>query len=398
MNGASLETKPDTGVIAVKWYKNGENEENFDRLVFIDTRFPFQFSPELDENGQPESPAYGDIITAEVGFNLGATFTVLKRLVTVVIGDPREFRLDQVDEGAVTVEPTVNRNLHITVAPEFGNDEFYRRYFVPSPKWTTGNDNVPLEGDDATEFPVLETSGVKYGDTLSLNFSYEIGALKGVTESAYSFTHVFDDATSRFSISPKVPDEGADLSLDFSEYADDALAQYEARWVINGKEDPTVKVFTYPGSKLNFGDHVQLYVDLEGTNSETSFNHVAEVYVGVKLGDGSDDPNLADIDSDGDGTSNSTDYLRTDAECSGAGEGNPDDRDGDGLPDLVEMNQGSNPNKRDTDGDGYTDAHEYAAGTDPNDASSPGVCVMDQDRDGLSDEAELALGLFVKRQ
>ena len=48
----------------------------------------------------------------------------------------------------------------------------------------------------------------------------------------------------------------------------------------------------------------------------------------------------------------------------------PNDLDGDGLPDSVEAALGANPNKVDTDGDGYSDGHETVAGTDPLDPNS----------------------------
>lgn len=42
----------------------------------------------------------------------------------------------------------------------------------------------------------------------------------------------------------------------------------------------------------------------------------------------------------------------------------PDDADGDGLIDSLEIAQGSDPYAADTDGDDYSDADEYVAGTD----------------------------------
>ena len=58
-----------------------------------------------------------------------------------------------------------------------------------------------------------------------------------------------------------------------------------------------------------------------------------------------------------------------------------DDADGDGIPDLVEQQDGTNPNSNDSDGDGLSDAAEFAFGTDPND--------IDTDKDGIKDGAEL---------
>jgi PKD repeat protein len=62
------------------------------------------------------------------------------------------------------------------------------------------------------------------------------------------------------------------------------------------------------------------------------------------------------------------------------------DTDGDGIPDLVEINLGLNPLVADaiidSDGDGWTDFEERARGTDPNVA---GDAPLDSDGDGWSD-------------
>jgi hypothetical protein len=46
------------------------------------------------------------------------------------------------------------------------------------------------------------------------------------------------------------------------------------------------------------------------------------------------------------------------------------DSDQDGIPDQVEVDEGTDPNNPDSDGDGYWDGWERAAGTDPNDPQS----------------------------
>ena len=60
------------------------------------------------------------------------------------------------------------------------------------------------------------------------------------------------------------------------------------------------------------------------------------------------------------------------------------DTDGDGLPDGVEIQMGTNPTKTDSDGDGLDDAEEVALGLNPSD--------RDTDGDGLLDGQERALG------
>ena len=60
------------------------------------------------------------------------------------------------------------------------------------------------------------------------------------------------------------------------------------------------------------------------------------------------------------------------------------DTDMDGVPDSVELMNGTNPNNPDSDDDGLTDGEEAARGTNPN--------LPDTDGDGLSDGDEVDLG------
>ena len=64
------------------------------------------------------------------------------------------------------------------------------------------------------------------------------------------------------------------------------------------------------------------------------------------------------------------------------------DSDGDGVPDSIEIADGTDPNNpndfRDSDGDGVPDLVEMAEGTDPNDPLS----ILDSDGDGTSDYLE----------
>jgi len=77
------------------------------------------------------------------------------------------------------------------------------------------------------------------------------------------------------------------------------------------------------------------------------------------------------------------------------------DTDGDGVPDVIERQWGSNPASVDSDGDGLTDIDEVATLTDPSVADSDGNGVADGDEDldgdGLSNLAENGLGTNLAR-
>ncbi|MGC6507710.1 MAG: hypothetical protein ACON4U_04795 [Myxococcota bacterium] len=90
-----------------------------------------------------------------------------------------------------------------------------------------------------------------------------------------------------------------------------------------------------------------------------------------------DDPVDGEIDSDGDGISD------VDEEANGTDPTNSD-TDGDGLSDFEESENGTDPTNSDSDGDGIGDGDELENGTDPNSTDSDG--------DGLSDSDEAATG------
>lgn len=66
-----------------------------------------------------------------------------------------------------------------------------------------------------------------------------------------------------------------------------------------------------------------------------------------------------------------------------------EDPDADGLLNLGEFKNRTDPQNADTDGDGLSDGDEVLAGTDPNDADDPGAVLdPDTDLDGLTDSEE----------
>lgn len=80
------------------------------------------------------------------------------------------------------------------------------------------------------------------------------------------------------------------------------------------------------------------------------------------------DPARADTDGDG-----RSDHLSKDLNCG------IEDRDGDGLPDRIEIGLGLNPNLWDTDGDSLSDWKEIEGSTHPKRADTDGDLVDDKD-------------------
>lgn len=106
--------------------------------------------------------------------------------------------------------------------------------------------------------------------------------------------------------------------------------------------------------------------------------------------------NRVDVDDDNDGltdvkeTEQGTDPLKSDTDADGLSDGeegtagtNPlkNDTDGDGIDDKTEIKAGTSPIKADTDGDGLTDVDEKKRGTNP--------LLRDTDKDGVDDKTDL---------
>jgi hypothetical protein len=79
------------------------------------------------------------------------------------------------------------------------------------------------------------------------------------------------------------------------------------------------------------------------------------------------------------------------------------DSDGDGLPDVLEEELGTDPDLADSDSDGYTDFEEHDAGTDPLDSASviyAGGWPYNPDKDAIEDpgwDSEAAEGRVLPR-
>ncbi|MEN9655183.1 MAG: alpha-agarase, partial [Bacteroidota bacterium] len=110
----------------------------------------------------------------------------------------------------------------------------------------------------------------------------------------------------------------------------------------------------------------------------------------VEIQQGTDPTTPGDaVDTDGDGV---PDYIEVQQGTDPTTPGDAVDTDGDGVPDYIEVQQGTNPTTPgdavDTDGDGVPDYVEVQQGTDP---TTPGDAV-DTDGDGVPDYIEVQQG------
>ncbi len=171
---------------------------------------------------------------------------------------------------------------------------------------------------------------------------------------------------------------------------------------------PEGRAFTNPSLADTDGDGLYDQVELDlGTapgRSDTDQDGLSDRSE-LELGT---DPLVWDTDSDGlpDGreTRLGTDPLKADTDGDGTNDGTENwnglnpltveglsvgllDLDGDGLPDRLELELGTDPLKNDTDGDGLNDALEhFEISTDP--------LLNDSDVDGVSDGEEVLSGTF----
>jgi hypothetical protein len=100
-----------------------------------------------------------------------------------------------------------------------------------------------------------------------------------------------------------------------------------------------------------------------------------------------------DWDSDNDGLPDGWETTQNLDPCNPTGDnGGSGDPDGDGLDNIGEYLNGTDPHNRDTDGDGLDDYWETRYGLDPNDGTGDNGANGDPDGDGLTNEEELDKG------
>jgi hypothetical protein len=401
----------DHSSIFVKWYKNNVDTDGY-KFSLSDKKYPFVFEESNFE--------LGDLIRGDFYIKHGADEIKITSLEAAILGNIDKL-MPSLDTDISFID-SVNRTVNLTLKKPLANNKFFTEETF-TPIWKI-NDQV-VENETQMYFPSLDTTTFRYGDIISVFYKYQINGINSETAELFVGKMEFDQAASKFSLSPLTVEINSDISLNTSEFNEQELEAIDARWRVNGILidrdvnsfiDKTITSLTYPGSGLNYGDKIELYLLPKGAGFDKAFSHKATASVGVNLEsleNNQSDP-LADLDSDNDGVPNHLDYFRYDAQCSVLSEGIPDDIDGDGINDLDELsglnktnpnfvdtdNDGlsdyaeiyehfTDPTKPDTDGDGYLDSVEIDIRTNPNDPLEPGNSINDNDFDGLSNALEL---------
>lgn len=399
----------DHSSIFVKWYKNNIYTDDY-TFALSDKRYPFV----LEESNFE----LGDMIRGDLYIKHGENELIITSLNTIILGDVAALT-PSLDKRVID---SANRTVDLVLSKLFINDKFFNDEAFTT-VWKVNG--VAIENETELYFPSQATTSFRYGDIISVSYSYNDNGINLETAELSVGIVEFNSNTSEFSLSPVVAEVNQDISLNADDFTDEELISYDARWRINGvlydKDvnplvDETVTSLTYPGSKLSYGDKVELFLLPKGADFDFAFSHIATGYVGINLASLANnqlDPEN-DLDNDNDGVPNHLDYFRNDAQCSMLSEGMPDDIDSDNVSDLDELApvNKTNPNLKDTDrdglsdydeintyltdptnpdsdGDGYLDGVEIDIATDPHNNMDPGNSINDNDFDGLPNEEEL---------
>jgi outer membrane protein OmpA-like peptidoglycan-associated protein len=143
------------------------------------------------------------------------------------------------------------------------------------------------------------------------------------------------------------------------------------------------------GDGLTDGEEVNEY-NTDPNNTDSDGDGLSD---GDEVNSYNTDPN--NTDSDGDGLSDYDEIMTYKTDPNDA----DGDADGDGVSDVDEIANGTDPTNADSDGDGFTDGQELDMGTNPLDDSDPVYLAMNAfstvnfafDRSNISDAAAQAL-------
>ncbi|KZY69320.1 hypothetical protein [Oleiphilus sp. HI0067] len=368
----------------------------------------------------------GDIVEADISFTLiddldpNKTIELdLKSILTVAIGDP------------ATIVPSVTNVLvsedNVRAELDYSseaNNQYYELYFTP--RWyVDGKLLVDINNNPLSTFTI--DTDVAFGQTLSAGYEFSIGDTSGFTSTVVAGEPVVSLATT-FEFDQDFINVGETLSVD-DIFKSRVYESFIPVWSVNSLVIEGFNETSFSTSNLEVGDSVNLNIhEIDPTKpnnvGDNAIAGVGEIVIGYGF-----DPST-DQDFDSDGIKNSQDYFIYDPACSARNQGNPDDFDGDGIPNIDELNIDlatpsnskviSHIRLSDSDGDGLSDSDELLAGTDPlnpdtdNDSNSDYYEVKlrnsdplddtdfvdlndDLDQDGLLDVAEYAAGTSLKR-
>ncbi|WP_197472108.1 thrombospondin type 3 repeat-containing protein, partial [Oleiphilus sp. HI0067] len=219
---------------------------------------------------------------------------------------------------------------------------------------------------------------------------FSIGDTSGFTSTVVAGEPVVSLATT-FEFDQDFINVGETLSVD-DIFKSRVYESFIPVWSVNSLVIEGFNETSFSTSNLEVGDSVNLNIhEIDPTKpnnvGDNAIAGVGEIVIGYGF-----DPST-DQDFDSDGIKNSQDYFIYDPACSARNQGNPDDFDGDGIPNIDELNIDlatpsnskviSHIRLSDSDGDGLSDSDELLAGTDP---LNP-----DTDNDSNSDYYEVKL-------
>lgn len=370
------------GVIEMQWSINNASSEYFR---------PFSTSAASPYILDAGITALGDIVKVDIAFRLDDSTDVtksikldLKSILTLVVSDPSVIPI------AVQNVSVIGRSISAELDKSFvPNNQFIDLFFEP--RWYAGGTVLLNENLDPVNGYDIQTE-LLYNEELTVGYSYRIGEIEGLTP-AVSVATVPLNAASILEFDNSFYGQGDIISV-AETVASSIFEVLIPLWSVDGQfvaDDenfqPQLSIESLPvGSSIQFSIH-QTDPSKPNNVGDKFVDDFASAVIGYGFVPSTDQ------DFDGDGVKNSQDYFIYDPACSARDQGNPDDFDMDGIPNLDELSIDlANPsNSRvvsymrsaDSDGDGLSDSDELLAGTDP---LNP-----DTDNDGNSDYYEVKL-------